>query len=202
MKTQIITLFTALLLVTGIANTTHAATAKNEDVTVLTDISNIDKIEVRGNVELYISDGTTDQVKVYNKYYAESALVKSRNGVLSIASYKAEKLVVWVSAADLRSVSAYDNAEVRSFGELSKIEFTVDLHNNATAKLAFDAFSANVTVNDQAKASLSGNVSQYDLKYAHAENVSYTNFQAEHASKVQTGTAAIAKAKADDLVEL
>ena len=101
MKTTFLTIFTALVLATGIANTTYASTTKNQEFTVLTDISAINKIEVYGNVQLFISDGSADQVKVYNKYYGESALVQSRNGVLRISSYKAEKLVVWVTAADL-----------------------------------------------------------------------------------------------------
>ncbi len=203
MKTQIITIFAALVLSTGIAKTTNAATVKNETVTVLTDISAINKIEVHGNVEVYISDGATDQVKVYNKYYAESALVQSANGVLRISSYKAEKLVVWVTAADLRSISAYDNAEVRSFGDLSKIEFNVDLHNNASAKLNLDAYNANITVNDQAKASLSGTADQYDLKYSHAENVNEKNFETLHASKTLNASAKVAvKSELDALADL
>src|SRR5471030_2684622 len=107
MKTQIITIFTALVLVSGIATTTYAGTAKNENVTVLTDIPAINKIEVHGNVELYVSDGNADQVKVYNKYYAESALVQGKNGVLRISSYKTEKLVVWVTAKTLNAITAY-----------------------------------------------------------------------------------------------
>ena len=92
MKTQIITLFTALILVSGIAKSASATTpVKNETATVLTDIRAINKIEVYGNVELYVSDGTEDQVKVYNKYYSESALVQSKNGVLSISSYNKRK---------------------------------------------------------------------------------------------------------------
>ena len=204
MKTQIITLFTALVLSTGIAKTTYAAApAKNATYTVLTDISAINKIEVRGNVEVYISDGATDQVKVYNKYYGESALVQSKNGILRIASYKAEKLVVWVTAADLRSISAYDNAEVRSFGDLSKIEFDVDLHNNASAKLNLDAYTANITVNDQAKANLSGTANEYDLKYSHAENINEKNFETLHASKTLNASAKVAvKSDLDDLADL
>ena len=204
MKTQIITIFAALVLSTGIAKTTNTDDAKNETVTVLTDISAINKIEVRGNVEVYISDGATDQVKVYNKYYAESALVQSKNGVLRIASYKAEKLVVWVTAADLRSISAYDNAEVRSFGDLTKIEFDVDLHNNASAKLNLDAYSANITVNDQAKANLSGTANEYDLKYSHAENINEKNFETLHASKTLNIAAKVTvkKSELDDLADL
>src|SRR5271169_6776028 len=107
MKTKIISILTVLMLAVGSINLTYAATpaiANNQYITVLTGIGAINKIEVHGNVELYISDGATDQVKVYNKYYAESALVQTRNGVLNISSYKAEKLVVWVTAYDLRSI--------------------------------------------------------------------------------------------------
>ena len=126
MKTQIITLFAALTLGIGTTTIANAATKNNETAVTITNISAINKIEVRGNVQLYVSDGATDQVKVYNKYYGESALVQSKNGVLRIASYKAEKLVVWVTANDLRAISAFDNTEVKSFGNLSKIDFTVD----------------------------------------------------------------------------
>lgn len=195
MKTQIITIFAVLVVALGVTNSTYAAAAKNADnnYTVLTDISAINKIEVHGNVELYISDGATDQVKVYNKYYSESALVQSKNGVLRIASYKADKLVVWVTANDLRSISAFDNAEVKSFGDISKIEFDVDLHNNASAKLNLDAFSASITVNDDAKANLSGTINEYDLKYSHEENVNHKDLVAVHTSKKQTQATVAAK---------
>lgn len=182
MKTAILTIFTALILVSGIANSTYAAAAKNDNYTILTDISNINKIEVYGNVELYVSDASSDQVKVYNKYYSESALVQSKNGVLRISSYKAEKLVVWVSASDLRSISAYDNAEVKSFGNISKIEFDIDLHNNASAKLHLDAYHANVIVKDNAKADLAGSAEQYTLIRNSTATVNSSDFAAIHFS--------------------
>jgi len=203
MKTQIITLITALTLGAGTV-TTQASPVKNENVTVLTGITAINKIEVLGNVILYVSDGVKDEVKVYNKYYSERALVQSSNGVLRITSHKAEKLVVWVTAADLRAISAYDNAEVKSFGNLSKIELDVDLHNNATAKLSIEAFSANVTVADQAKVNMSGTVDEYALKYNRAENVSTNGLVAKHSEKTLTPVVAANKAKKDnnDLADL
>jgi hypothetical protein len=202
MRTTILTLFTALILGTGIAKTTYTAPAKSENVTVLNEIKSINKIEVHGNVQLYISDGATDEVKVYNKYYAESALVQGKNGVLSIASYKAEKLVVWVTAADLRSVSAYDNAAVESFGDLSKIEFELDLHNTATAKLNIDAYAATVTVHDQAKACLCGHAKEFALKANRPENIDQADFKADHTSKIKTTIAAVSKDINDEFAEL
>ncbi len=201
MKTAFLTIFSALVLVSGIANTTYAAApAKNQNFTVLTGISAINKIEVHGNVELYISDGSSDQVKVYNQYYAESALVQSRNGVLRISSYKNEKLVVWVTANDLRSITAYDNAEVKSFGDLSKIDFEVELHNNASARLNIEAFNANITVNDRATADLSGKANDLTIKHSVGSTVNNYNFSAIHYNESRTGVAA--EVKNEDIATL
>jgi hypothetical protein len=189
MKTQILSFVTIAAIVLGISNTTFAATkndsaAKNDEVsTVLTNISKINKIEIHGNVELYVSDGSADQVKVYNRYYAESALVQSQNGVLRISSYSDQKLVVWVTAYDLRSIAVYDNAEVRSFGKLSPLELDVTLNNNAYANLTIDGYSANIKVNDRAKADLSGNVAEGSLKYDRSASVNSTNFAAANINR-------------------
>lgn len=184
MKTKILSFVTIAAIVLGISNTTLAATkndsaAKDNEVsTVLTNISKISKIEVHGNVELYITDGSTDQVKVYNRYYAESAMVQNENGVLRISSYSAKKLVVWVHAYNVRSITAYDNAEVKSFGKLAPIGMDVTLYDNAYAKLDMDGYSANITINDRAKADLTGNVTQCYLKHSRSSSVNSTNFTA------------------------
>ena len=178
MKTRIFSIITMFVVVLGIAKSTYAAPANNTNVTVLTGISAINKIEIHGNVELFISDGPKDQVKVYNKYYSESALVQSTNGLLRITSYNPEKLVVWVTANDLSSIAAYDNAEVRSFGDISKIEFNVDLHNGASANLKLDAFSASVNVNDHAKVDLSGTADEFNLSHNFASSVNNYDFKA------------------------
>jgi len=183
MKTKILSVITILVVVLGFTKPTLAATANHDAYTVLNDINNINKIEVHGNVELFVSDANTDQVKVYNKYYSESALVQSKNGVLSIASYSTEKLVVWVSAADLRAISAYDNAEIRTFGKLSKIEFDVDLHDSALANLNLNAFDANLTVKDNAKANLTGTADQLTLNSDIENGVNRKNFTAARYSE-------------------
>jgi DUF4097 and DUF4098 domain-containing protein YvlB len=190
MKTKTISLIAMFIAVLGITNSTYAAASNNATVITLNNISAINKIEVHGNVELYISDGSADQVKVYNKYYSESALIQSTNGVLRISSYKAEKLVVWVTAADLRSVSAYDNADIKSFGDLSKIEFNVDLHNNASAKLNLDAYSANVNLTDSARADLSGTANEFTLNHNMGSSVNNSNFTAVYYKENKINTPA------------
>ncbi|WP_184550439.1 GIN domain-containing protein [Mucilaginibacter sp. FT3.2] len=188
MKTNFIAIFTVIVTVLGIANSTYAAVDNNNaKAIVLTDISNINKIEVFGNVQVYVSTGTADQVKVYNKYYAESALVQSQKGVLRISSYKTEKLVVWVTAKQLSAITAYDNAEVKSFGNLSAIELNVKLYNNASADLKLDTYSASVTMNDHAKANLSGNVTEYSLVHNMASSVNRTYLVADTTTEKVTG---------------
>lgn len=185
MKTTIITLATIATLALGAGNKSMAADKdgaanKAEVSTVLTTVNKISKIEVRGNVELYVSDGDADQVKVYNKYYEESALVQSQNGVLRISSYADQKLVVWVKSADLRSITAYDNAEVRSFGKLSPLDLTVTLSDNAYAKLKVDGYGMNVILKGRAKADIAGSVEQSDLKYDRSATLNSTEFAAAH----------------------
>jgi hypothetical protein len=205
MKTKILSFVTIAAIVLGLSNNTFAATKdsaaknNNEVSTVLTNVSKINKIEVRGNVELFVSDGANDQVKVYNRYYSESALVQSQKGVLRITSYSAQKLVVWVTADQLRAITAYDNAEVKSFGKLSPIEMDVTLHDNSYAKLDLDGYSANITVSNRAKADLTGNVSQFNLKYDRSTTVNSTNFVAEHTVKTVDG---ISKNDTEDMVGL
>jgi hypothetical protein len=88
MEIKILSLVT-MLIVLGSAPKTFAS----NNASLLKETAAINKIEVRGNVELNLSDARSDQIKVYNKYYSESALVQSKNGVLRIASYTNEKLL-------------------------------------------------------------------------------------------------------------
>lgn len=190
MKTKILSIIALIVLgfTTAVSANTATTTAKN--YTILNDVNHINKIEVYGNVQVYVSDGATDEVKVYNNYYSEDALVQNKNGVLRISSYTATKLVVWVTAADLRAISAYDNSEVQSFGNLSKIDFEVELHNNASAKLDLDAFNATVTVADHAKADLSGSARQFSLNHNVSSSVNKTNFTAASYTERKTGAPA------------
>lgn len=188
MKTNIIAIATVIVTVLGFTNSTFATTDNgNNKAIVLADISSINKIEVYGNVQVYVSTGTADQVKVYNQYYAESALVQSQKGILRISSYKTEKLVVWVTAKQLTAITAYDNAEVKSFGNLSAIELDVKLYNNASADLKLDTYNTRVTMNDRAKANLSGSVIEYNLVHNVSSSVNRTNLVAEHATEKLTG---------------
>ena len=183
MKKSILTLAIAIVTVLVVSQSAFAGNKEREAVTVLTEISNISKIEVHGNVELYLSDGATDQVKVYNKYYSENALVQNPNGVLKISSYKAEKLVVWVTVSNLFNLSVYDDAQVKSFGRLSALELNVTLYDNASAQLNMDAYAVNVKVNDRAKADIEGTTTEANLICDYSAFLNISNLNSEHLVK-------------------
>ena len=174
MKTQLITLITSIAIIASINNNASATVkADDKNAIVLIDAThtNINKIEVRGNVELYLSDGAVNEVKVYNKYYSESALVQNQNGTLRISSYKNEKLIVWITVNDLRSITAYDNADIKSFGKLSAIDMSVNLYGNSSAKLDVIMFTATINVNDHAKADIKGDVTNCYLTHDRSATV-------------------------------
>ncbi|GAB2982259.1 hypothetical protein GCM10027049_18510 [Mucilaginibacter puniceus] len=174
MKTTILTLIAAVIL-TATVSTTKATAATTTDHITLTGIKNINKIEARGNVEVFVTNGTKDAVKVYDTaYYASNALVQEQNGTLRITNYdKAKKLLVEVTVTDLRNVVAYDNAVIKS-DKLALVDLSVDLYNNAYAGLQLNNYAASINVNDQAKADLSGDVMEYNLTYSYAATVNRT----------------------------
>ena len=187
MKTIIKSIATLLTIVIVISTTAFAADKKDQTATVVSEAANFSKIEVRGNVEVYLTDGEANNVKVYSNYYGESAMVQNQNGTLRIASYTKEKLVVYVTVAELYSLSAYDNAVVKSDKQLSAINLDVNLYNNATAQLKLEAFTANININDRAKADLSGNVNQCVLLQNQSSTVNSTEFVAGHLTKKVNG---------------
>jgi hypothetical protein len=119
MKTTILTTAFLLTLALGTSQPTFASNGDKITISSHLVVANkINTIEVRGNVELYVSDGNTDNVKIYGNNYTGSPLIADQNGVLRISSFQTKKLVVWVTASDLNNLEVYDNAEVKSFGKL------------------------------------------------------------------------------------
>lgn len=188
MKTRIVTLITlaTIALSVSVANATTLNNNNNTSTAVTVAVNNISKIEASGNVEVYITNGDKDEVKVYDKYYEQNALVQGKDGVLRISSYAKDKLVVLVTVTDLRAITAYDNAVVKSQGKLSAIELNVNLNNNASAQLNLDVFAANFTVNNRSTANLSGNINDYNVNYSQSSTINKTGLIAANVTEKNT----------------
>lgn len=202
MKTRIITLITLVTLLSTTSVTYAAAKSTGNQVTVLAGITNINKIEASGNVEVYIANGDKDEVKVYDNYYAQNALVQDKDGVLRISSYKQDKLVVLVTVTDLRAITASDNASIKSSGTFSAIGVNVNLNDEASAQLKLNAFAANITVNDRAKADLSGIIDDYELNYSQSSTVNRAELVATNRIEKLTTKYAAIQVTTDDIASL
>ncbi|MES2807113.1 MAG: DUF2807 domain-containing protein [Bacteroidota bacterium] len=191
MKTRIVTLITLATIALSIS-VANASTIKNytdsnsSSAPVTVAINNINKIEASGNVEVYITNGDKDGVKVYDKYYSKNALVQGKDGVLRISSYTNDKLVVLVTVTDLRTITADDNATIKSYGKLSAIDLNVVLNNNASAQLKLDAFVANFTLNNRATANLSGNINDYTMNHSQSSTINKTELTAVNVTEKNT----------------
>jgi len=174
MKTKFLNLIKLVTLTIATTSATFANTKTNNNVTVLENAKPITSIEAHGNVEIYITNGDKDGVKVFDEYYNQNALIQNENGVLRVSSYKAEKLVIEITVTDLRAISASDNVIVKSFGRFSSLDLAVELNNNAIAELNMDAFAAKFTINDRAKADISGTIEDYQLNYSRSSTVNRT----------------------------
>jgi hypothetical protein len=187
MKTAILTAAILLTAGLGISNKALAATKDAEKNHIALNVENkINKIEVHGNVQLYLSDGLADQVKIYNSSEEGSVSALDQNGVLNISSYQPQKLVVWVTVSDLHNLSVYDNAQVLSFGKLSSIDLEVKLYNYASAKLDMNVYAANITLNDRAKANLAGYADDVELKYNRASLLDTASLSSPHMVKTES----------------
>ncbi|MFD0749521.1 GIN domain-containing protein [Mucilaginibacter calamicampi] len=174
MKTKFLTLITLATLSIATTSATFANTKTNNTVTVLENVKPITSIEAHGNVEIYVTNGNKDGVKVFDSYYNQNAMVQNENGVLRVASYKTDKVVIEVTVTDLRSISASDNAVIKSFGRFSSVDLDVVLNDNAAAQINVDAFTAKFTVNNRAKADISGAIEDYQLNYSRSATVNRT----------------------------
>jgi hypothetical protein len=188
MKTTIATLITVLTIITNVSLTKAGVVDNNPKYTgpVNVAVNNISKIEASGNVEVYITAGDKDDVKVYDKYYSQNALVQGKDGVLRISSYSKDKLVVLVTVTDLRAITAYDNAAIKSYGRLSVIDLNVTLNNNASAQLHLDAYAATFNVNGRATANLSGTIHDYNVNYSQSSTINKTNLVAIYTAETNT----------------
>ncbi len=179
MKTK----FTTIIATVALLISTITIAKANDGAVTLTSAGPINKIEASGNVEVYITNGKEDGIKVYNDYFGENAMVQNEDGTLRIASYKNDALIVLVTVTDLRAITANDNAIVKSYNGLSALSLNIDLNDKAIASLDVNAVAANITVNDDARADLYGTIENYHLDYSATASVNKNELQAYSSSE-------------------
>jgi len=179
MKTSIKNLIAATLTLVVLASATLTTKANDNTVTVLSDVKKVNSINVSGNVELILVQSADESVKVYDNYYTKNALVQQKNGELRISSYEKETLTVVVYVSNLSSITASENAVVKTHGKFSALDLQVNLKDSSIAILNTNTISINTTLKGNASLTLTGSTSDYSAIVNNLSKVNMNNFVAE-----------------------
>ncbi len=182
MNTSIKNLIAATLTLVVLTSTTMITKADDNKVTVLADVKKVNKINVSGNVELILVQSADESVKVYDNYYTNNALVQQKNGELRVSSYNKEILTVVVYVSNLTSITASDNATVKTVGKFSALDLAVNLTDNAKAELNTNTISLNTNVRGNADLTLTGTTLEHNASLNNISKVNMNAFVAESSS--------------------
>ncbi len=179
MKTSIKNLIAATLTLVVLTSATLTTKADDNAVTVLSDVKKVNKINVSGNVELILVQSADESVKVYDNYYTKNALVQQKGSELRVSSYEKETLIVVVYVSSLSSITASENATVKTHGKFSTLDLEVNLDNNSKAILNTNTLSLNTNVKGNATLTLTGNALEYNAIVNNLSKVNMNDFIAE-----------------------
>ena len=181
MKTSIKTLFAAALTLVVLTSSAFASSdVKSNNVTVLNQVKNISKLEVKGNVDVILVQAPTESIKVNDSYYSKNALVQEKEGVLRISSFEKERLTVTVYVRNLSSIEAGDNATVKTFGKISFLSLDVILKDKATADINATTINLYSSIKDNAKLVLSGSTTEHYAVLGSQAKMSMDQFTADN----------------------
>jgi hypothetical protein len=193
MKTSIKTLFAAILtLGLGITAPSFANSKENQQVTVLSQIKNFNKLNVAGNVEVILVQSNNQSVQVYDNYYAKNALVQEKNGELRISSFNKEILTVVVYASQLSEINVSDNSTIKTLGKFSTLSLAVNLKDEAKASLNTNTVDLSANVIGHAALNLTGSTSEYNATIGTIAAINMNNFTSE-TSNIQSRNSGVAK---------
>ena len=183
MKFSIKNLFaTALTLVVLTGSAFASTTNPSNNVTILTQVKNINKIIVSGNVEVLLIQAPVESVKVYDSYYAKNTLVQQKDGELRISSFEQQTLTVAVYVRELSSIELADNSTVKTYGKVNFLSLDVILKGSAKADIDANTFNLTTTVKDNASLELSGSTAEHYAVLSSQAKMNMDQFTAENAS--------------------
>jgi hypothetical protein len=174
MKNAIKNFIAASLTATVIIGSSIAAKADDtyNTSTVISTVKHIKKIAVSGNVELILIQDVADQVKVYNDYYANNALIQEKDGLLRISSYNRAKLTVVVHVKNLGAIELEGKSTVKTYGSFYLLDLDIALRDQAKADMNINTTQLTVNVGDDAQLSLAGTAEEFTDK-THAAAMEY-----------------------------
>lgn len=183
MKFSIKNVFATALILVVLTGSAFASTSNSSNnVTVLNQVKNINKIVVSGNVEVLLIQAPVESVKVYDSYYAKNALVQQQEGELRISSFDKQTLTVAVYVRELSTIELKDNSSVKTYGKVNFLNLDVILKGSAKADIDANTISLTTTVKDNANLELSGSTTDYYAVLSSNAKMNMDQFKAENIS--------------------
>ncbi|MEJ5962326.1 GIN domain-containing protein [Pedobacter immunditicola] len=179
MKNAIKNFIAASLAATVILGSSIAAKAANgeNNTAIIGSVKKINKIAVSGNVEVILIQDVADQVKVYNDYYANNALIQEKDGLLRISSFSRDKLIVEVHVKNLTAIELEDKSSVKTYGSFYLLGLDIALRDQAKADMNINTTQLTVNVGNDAQLSLAGTAEEFTDR-THAATIEDTKTDA------------------------
>jgi hypothetical protein len=149
----------------------------------------IQKIVLNGNVEVFLTQGNVESLMVYDDNYSKNASVQWESGVLRIASYKDQKLSVWITVKNLGEIEASGKSTIQSMNKLSTVNLSINLKDGATAILDAQVFNLTTAVSDSSKLELNGEAENQQINLCGAAVYDSPRFIAQNRTVSITGKA-------------
>jgi hypothetical protein len=176
-KIAVAMVYVAIFILIVVAGAKTVTAAENLTyVTELKDNTPVDKISVSGNVEVFVKLGDQQSITVYDNYYGKNALTQIEDGTLRISSYEDKKLAVWVTITNLKSIEAFDQAQVFGINEFNLLDLNITLGNEAIANINVDAYQVNTNISGTSKLILIGDAEYQSITATDQSNIDISKF--------------------------
>ncbi|MCZ4223895.1 GIN domain-containing protein [Pedobacter rhodius] len=158
MKNSIKNVFVAALTIVALSSATTVARATeiNANYTALTQVKNITKIAVSGNVKLILIQDNKESIEVFDKYYSNNALVQQQGSELRISSFSKNALTVIAHVNNISSIEASNTSTVATAGKFNLLNLNVVLKDKATANINANTVNLTTIINDGTSLNLEG----------------------------------------------
>ncbi|RYG18869.1 MAG: hypothetical protein EOO07_08015 [Chitinophagaceae bacterium] len=180
MKNSIKNLFVAALTIVALSSATTIANATevNSSYTALTQVKNITKIAVSGNVKLILLQDGKESIEVFDKYYANNALVQQQGSELRISSFSKDALTVIAHVNNISSIEASNNSSVSTSGKFNLLNLNVVLKDKATANINANTVNLTTTINDGTSLNLEGTTESHTAVLGNEAKIKMDDFAA------------------------
>lgn len=183
MKTKIAKIlsfsFIAIIVILGTSSAALAA-VQSLKASEFKDVKNINKIVISGNVDVFLTQGNTENLKVYN--HSKNALIEYENGILRVASQEKEKLAIELTVTNLAAIEASGNVAIRSMNQLSGIDLNINLKSGAKADLEARVVNFQSQLSDSSRLDLAGDAENQMVDLSGLAQVETSKFTAQNRS--------------------